>query len=83
MPEPQAWTTERIVRLVALALLVLACLQIILPFLGALAWAAIIAITVWPAFVWLAGKLGGRPVLAAGICTFVLFVLLVLPFAES
>ena len=37
MPEPQAWTTERIVRLVALALLVLACLQIILPFLGALA----------------------------------------------
>ena len=81
MPELQTWTTERIVRLVALVLLVLACLQIILPFLGALAWAAIIAITVWPAFVWLTAKLGGRPVLAAGICTFVLFVLLVLPFA--
>lgn len=81
MPELQNWTTERIVRLVALVLLVLACLQIILPFLGALAWAAIIAITVWPAFVWLTAKLGGRPVLAAGICTFVLFVLLVLPFA--
>lgn len=81
MPELQNWTTERIVRLVALVLLVLACLQIILPFLGALAWAAIIAISVWPAFVWLTAKLGGRPVLAAGICTFVLFVLLVLPFA--
>ena len=45
MPELQTWTTERIVRLVALVLLVLACLQIILPFLGALAWGAIIAIT--------------------------------------
>ena len=81
MPEPQTWTTERIVRLVALVLLVLACLQIILPFLGALAWAAIIAITVWPAFLWLTAKLGGRPVLAASFCTFVLFMLLVLPFA--
>jgi predicted PurR-regulated permease PerM len=81
MPEPQSWTTERIVRLAALVLLVLACLQIILPFVGALAWAAIIAITVWPAFVWLATRLGGRPVLAAGLCTFALFVLLVLPFA--
>lgn len=81
MPELQTWTTERIVRLVALVLLVLACLQIILPFLGALAWGAIIAITVWPAFVWLAARLDGRPVLAASICTFVLFVLLVMPFA--
>lgn len=75
------WNTERIVRLVALALLGLACLQIILPFLGALAWAGIIAITVWPAFVWLTGKLGDRPVLAASLCTLALFVILVLPFA--
>ena len=68
MPESQTWTTERIARLVALALLTIACLQIILPFLGALTWAAIIAITVWPAFVWLSGRLGSRPVLAAGLC---------------
>lgn len=81
MPDTQNWTTERIVRLVALAVLGLACLQIILPFLGALAWAGIIAITVWPAFVWLSRKLGDRPVLAASICTLALFVILVLPFA--
>lgn len=75
------WTTERIARLVALALLVVACLQIILPFLGALTWAAIISITVWPAFVWLSVKLGNRPVLAAGLCSLALFLVLLVPFA--
>lgn len=78
---PSAWTTERIVRLVALTLLGIACLQIILPFLGALTWAAIIAITVWPAFTWLARRLGDRPVLAASLCSLGLFVVLILPFA--
>ncbi|MEZ5564605.1 MAG: hypothetical protein R3F24_03420 [Gammaproteobacteria bacterium] len=81
MADLQNWTTERIVRLAALVLLGLACLQVILPFLGALTWAAIIAITVWPGFVWLSGKLGNRPVLAATLCSLGLFVVLVVPFA--
>lgn len=80
MADLQSWTTERIVRLVALVLLVIACLQIILPFLGALTWAAIIAISVWPAFVWLSGRLGERPVVAAGLCSLALFLVLVVPF---
>lgn len=80
MADLQNWTIERIVRLVALVLLALACLQVILPFLGALTWAAIIAITVWPAYMWLSGKLGNRPVVAASLCSLALFVLLVLPF---
>ncbi len=80
MADLQSWTTERIARLVALVLLIAACLQIILPFLGALTWAAIIAITIWPAFVWLAGRLGERPVVAAGLCSLALFLLLVVPF---
>ncbi len=75
------WNTERIVRLLALALLALACLQIIVPFLGAIAWAAIIAITIWPAFLWLTDRLGQRPRLAASLCALVLIALLVLPFA--
>ncbi|MCE7901223.1 MAG: AI-2E family transporter [Gammaproteobacteria bacterium PRO9] len=80
MADLQNWTIERIVRLVALVLLALACLQVILPFLGALTWAAIIAITIWPAYMWLSGKLGNRPVVAASLCSLALFVLLVLPF---
>lgn len=80
MADLQSWTTERIARLIALALLIVACLQIILPFLGALTWAAIIAITVWPAFVRLSGWLGERPALAAGLCSLALFLVLVVPF---
>ena len=76
-----SWNTERLLRLIALGLLVLACLQIIVPFLGAIAWAAIIAITVWPAFLWLTARLGNRPRLAASLCALVLIGLLVLPFA--
>ncbi len=81
MADLQNWTIERIVRLVALVLLALACLQVIIPFMGALTWAAIIAITVWPGFIRLSGKLGNRPVVAATLCSLGLFVLLVLPFA--
>ncbi len=77
----QVWNTERIVRLVALALLALACLQIIIPFLGAIAWAGIIAITIWPGFVWLSERLGQRPKLAATLCGVGLMAVLVLPFA--
>lgn len=79
--ESQTWTTERIARLVALVLLIIACLQIILPFVGALTWAAIIAITAWPLFVWLSTRLGNRPVVAASLCSLALFAVLVMPFA--
>jgi predicted PurR-regulated permease PerM len=75
------WNTERIVRLVVLAVLALACFQVILPFLGAIAWAAIIAITIWPAFLWLSDRLGGRPRLAATLCSLLLVAVLVMPFA--
>lgn len=77
----QTWTTERIARLLALGLLGLACFQIVLPFLGALAWAGVIAITVWPVFVALSARLGQRPVWAAGLCSLGLLVVLGLPFA--
>lgn len=77
----EPWNTERIVRLAALVLLALACLRVLLPFLGAIAWAAIIAITVWPAFVRLTERLGQRPRLAAALCGIALMAVLVLPFA--
>jgi predicted PurR-regulated permease PerM len=76
-----SWNTERILRLVSLAILVIACGQVVFPFVGALTWAAIIAVTVWPAFLWLTARLGDRPVVAASLCVVVLNVLLVLPFA--
>ncbi|MGH8507730.1 MAG: AI-2E family transporter [Gammaproteobacteria bacterium] len=75
-----SWTTERILRFAVLVILVVACLRIVAPFIGALTWAGIIAITVWPAFLWLAGRLGGQPRLAATLFTLALAAILVLPF---
>ncbi|MGH8472378.1 MAG: hypothetical protein ACREVJ_08010 [Gammaproteobacteria bacterium] len=74
------WTTERILRLGAFAILLLTCLQILAPFLGALTWAAIIAMTVWPAFVWITSRLGNRRRLAAALVTLALALTLLLPF---
>jgi predicted PurR-regulated permease PerM len=76
-----SWSTERIVRLVALAVLAIACIQVVFPFVSALTWGGIIAISVWPAFLWLSRRLGQRPVLAAVACTAALTALLVVPFA--
>jgi predicted PurR-regulated permease PerM len=76
-----SFNTERIVRLAALVVLVIACVQVVFPFVGALTWAGIIAISVWPAFLWLSVRMGRRPVLAALACTVALTIVLVVPFA--
>jgi len=47
-------------RVISVMLLVIACYLIIHPFLGALIWAGIIAVSVWPTFNWLTYKLNGR-----------------------
>jgi predicted PurR-regulated permease PerM len=53
------------IRIMVVVLLVFACERIIQPFLGALIWAVIIAVSVWPAFNWLAYRLHARRKLAA------------------
>lgn len=47
-------------RVIVVMLLVIACIKIVQPFLGALIWAAIIAVSVWPGFNWLTYKLNGH-----------------------
>lgn len=76
-----SWTTERLFKLALLAILALACFRIVAPFLGALSWAAIIAISAWPAFLWLSVRLGERPRLAASLLSVTLVVVVVLPIA--
>ena len=49
-----------VIRIAVLFLLMLACFKVVQPFLGALIWATIIAISVWPAFTWLTYHLNGR-----------------------
>lgn len=61
--------SDRILALVALALLAAGCVLVLWPFLAALIWAAILASSSWPAFFRLNQWLGNRRVLAAALMT--------------
>ena len=72
---------ERAGGLAIVALLVIACLKIISPFLGALLWGAIIAISTWPLFERLQRRLKGRRGLAAFILTTGLILVFIVPIS--
>jgi predicted PurR-regulated permease PerM len=69
----------RILSLVIVFALILACLRITSPLLGALAWATIIAVSVWPFFVSLKQRVAGNANLAATLVTLLLLIVFVLP----
>ncbi len=77
--------TDRVAeRVLAGALLVglaLGCAVVLLPFLSALLWGAILVFTTWPLFTWLRThtKIGSRA--AAGVMVLLTTVLIVLPIA--
>ena len=64
-----------------LAILALACYQIVKPFIIPVVWGMIIAVAVYPGFVRLRAALGGRNRLAATLVTVLGLVVLVLPTA--
>ncbi|MFZ2406011.1 MAG: AI-2E family transporter [Methylobacter sp.] len=72
---------ERAGGLAIVAVLVVACLKIIAPFMGALLWGAIIAISTWPQFERLQRRLRGRSGFAAFILTIGLILVFVVPIS--
>lgn len=72
---------ERLLLISALVLLGVACFIIIRPFVSAVLWAAILALTTWPIFNRLRDLLGGRPGAAALLMTTGFLLLLVVPLA--
>ncbi|MEK9283019.1 AI-2E family transporter [Bradyrhizobium sp. ISRA442] len=60
-----------VIRLGLLALLIVWTFLIIKPFVPILTWSAVLAVAFYPAFGWLAKRLGGRPRIAAAILTLV------------
>jgi predicted PurR-regulated permease PerM len=56
----EASRTEQYARAAAAALLVLGCVLVIRPFVGAILFAAVLCMSTWPAFVWLRDRWGGR-----------------------
>lgn len=76
-------TIDNIIRIGLIALIAVWSIMIIAPFVGVLLWGIIIAVSAYPAFIWLAGKLGGRAGLAATIFVILMFALIIGPIAGS
>jgi len=70
---------EKVVLLAIIALLIIGSIIIILPFLRAILWAMVFAVTLWPFFIKLEKVLGGRTSLAAAVPTLLLALIFFLP----
>lgn len=74
-----ALPVDMLLRILAIALLLIACIEVVSPFIGPLAWAGIIAVSTWPAYKRLCAWLGGRQALAASLLVLVLSAALFVP----
>jgi len=70
---------ERVILFSIIALLIVGSIIIVLPFLRAILWAVVFAVTVWPLFTKLEKFLGGRTSLAAVILTLLLALIFFVP----
>src|SRR5262245_41947664 len=72
--------TRTVLAILFIALLMGFSLWVVKPFAGALAWAAMIAISTWPLLLKTQAKLGGKRGLAVTVLTLVLLLLFFVPF---
>ncbi len=70
---------EQYARIAAVSLLVLGCLLVLRPFVGALFFASVLCYSTWPAFAWLRDRWGGRNSLTALAFVLGLILLLAVP----
>jgi len=70
---------ERVTGLFLIAVLLFASFQVVAPFVRAVAWATILAVSTWPLFERLRKRLGGRRKLAATVMTVALALAFVVP----
>ena len=73
--------TERILMGLLVAGLAIGCWLVLVPFLSAILWAAILVFTTWPVFRWLIRRLRMRDTWAAGVMVVFTAVVIVLPLA--
>jgi predicted PurR-regulated permease PerM len=79
--EQTGGTIERWIGTAAVAILAVACLLTLRPFISAALWAAILCFSTWPLFVRLTVALGGRRTLAAALATLLLSAIIIAPAA--
>src|SRR4051812_18917392 len=71
--------TRLTLSVLVIGLLVVSCLWILWPFLGAIAWAGILVVATWPTLLSLQARLGGRRWLAIVVLTVAMLLVLLLP----
>jgi predicted PurR-regulated permease PerM len=81
LTSPPASRFEQYARLAAIAALVLGCLLVLRPFVGAILFAGVLCFSTWPLFVWLRPRLRGRAWLAALVLVLGMMVAIALPVA--
>jgi predicted PurR-regulated permease PerM len=72
---------EQVIQVSAVVLLVVGCLVVLQPFLGAILAAAILCYSTWPIYRYIETKSGGRSWLAALVMTLLIVLVLVVPLA--
>lgn len=70
---------QRVAVGVSLALLALACLNILRPFFGPLLWAVILTVTAWPVFVWVRARMPNHRVIASILTSILIAVFCMIP----
>lgn len=70
---------DRLLAIMALALLAVGCVYVLLPFMSSLAWAVILASTCWPALLWLDRSLGWGRIVSASVMTALITLVVLMP----
>jgi predicted PurR-regulated permease PerM len=78
---PASPLLDVLIRAALIGLLAVLCFIVFAPFLTLMAWALILAVTLYPLHRWLAGKVGGRQGLAATLVVAAGILLIVIPTA--
>lgn len=78
-PEPRYDVIHLAIRLGLLAVLLYWSFVLVQPFIAIIAWSMILTVAMYPAYDWLAGKLGHRPALSAVLITVLSLAIIVGP----
>jgi predicted PurR-regulated permease PerM len=70
---------EPLLRLGALAILIYACIVLLLPFVSIIVWSVVLTVALYPVFKWISFGFGGRSRLAAALVTLLALLLVIGP----
>jgi predicted PurR-regulated permease PerM len=80
---PSADLARVTLSVLVIGLLVVSCLWILRPFIGAIVWATMVVVATWPTMLALQARLGGRRWLAIAIMTLAMLLVLVVPLVVA